>query len=330
MSELSTDCLSVDNKGLHPGGRFAHSWVMSETDLHGKLAVVTGASDGIGLGLARRLALAGAEVIILVRNATKGRAALEQINGNVSMRTLDLASLSSVAALADGLTAEGRPIDILINNAAVMTPPARHTTADGFELQFGTNYLGHFALVARILPLLIAGGGRVTTQVSFGAQTGTMNWADLQFERDYKPWPAYNQSKLATMLFGLELDRRSRVNGWGITSNVAHPGLTSTNLQKTGPTMGGKSSPLDAIFRRLSKLGWPVQTVEGGLRPALYAATDPAAAGGHFYGPRGLRHLTGAAAEQEIYKSARSAQDAARLWDLSVDLAHVPFATREH
>jgi NAD(P)-dependent dehydrogenase (short-subunit alcohol dehydrogenase family) len=301
---------------------------MSETDLHGKLAVVTGASDGIGLGLARRLARAGAEVIIPVRNAAKGRAALEQINGNASLRTLDLASLSSVAALADGLTADGRPIDILVNNAAVMTPPTRHTTADGFELQFGTNYLGHFALVARILPLLIAGPARVTTQVSIGSKSGKMNWADLQFERDYSPWGAYNQSKLATMLFGLELDRRSRANGWGLTSNLAHPGLTSTNLQNAGPAMGGKSSPMDAIFRRLSKIGWPVQTVEGGLRPALYAATDPAAQGGKFYGPRGLNHLTGAATEQKIYPSARSTADAARLWDLSTELAHVPFATR--
>jgi NAD(P)-dependent dehydrogenase (short-subunit alcohol dehydrogenase family) len=301
---------------------------MSETDLRGKLAVVTGASDGVGLGLARRLARAGAEVIIPVRNAAKGRAALEKINGNSSLRTLDLASLGSVAALADVLTTEGRPIDILVNNAAVMTPPVRYTTADGFELQFGTNYLGHFALVARILPLLIAGRARVTTQASIGSKQGKMNWADLQFERDYSPWGAYNQSKLAIMLFGLELDRRSRANGWGITSNVAHPGLTATNLQTAGPTMGDKSSPMGPLFRQLSKIGWPVQTVEGGLRPAYYAATDPAAEGGKFYGPRGLNHLTGAAAEQKIYPSARSSQDAARLWDLSAELAHVQFATR--
>jgi NAD(P)-dependent dehydrogenase (short-subunit alcohol dehydrogenase family) len=301
--------------------------VMSETNLHGKLAVITGASDGIGLGLARRLAGAGAEIIIPVRNAAKGRAAVEKIGGNVSTRTLDLASLASVAALADGLNAEGRPIDILINNAGVMTPPARHVTEDGFELQFGTNHLGHFALVARILPLLIAGRARVTTQVSSGALAGRINWADPQFERGYSPWPAYNQSKLATMLFGLELDRRSRANGWGITSNVAHPGLTWTNLQTAGPTMGGRRSPLNAVFRRLSKIGWPVQTVEGGLRPALYAATDTAAEGGRFYGPRGPGHLTGAAAEQKIYRSARSEQDAARLWELSLRLAHVAFAT---
>ena len=166
---------------------------MSETDLHGRLAVVTGASDGIGLGLARRLARAGAEVVLPVRNPDKGRAALATIAGNASLRTLDLASLESVAALADTLTAEGRPIDILINNAAVMTPPTRYTTVDGFELQFGTNYLGHFALVARILPLLAAGRARVTTQVSIAAWSGRMNWDDLQFEHDYRPMAAYGQ-----------------------------------------------------------------------------------------------------------------------------------------
>lgn len=303
---------------------------MSEMDLHGKLAVVTGASDGIGLGLARRLARAGAEVILPVRNAAKGRAALDRITGNASLRTLDLASLSSVAALADTLTAEGRPIDILVNNAAVMTPPTRFTTADGFELQFGTNYLGHFALVARILPLLVAGRARVTTQVSMAARSGRINWSDLQFEQEYAPMKAYGQSKLATMLFGLELERRSQANGWGITSNISHPGLTYTNLQTAGPTMGGKTSPLGTLFRWQSRLGWPVQTVEGGLRPALYAATDPAARGGRFYGPRGLLHVTGRAAEQTIYPSARGLDEAARLWDRSLELAQVTFAARAH
>ena len=303
---------------------------MSELNLHGKLAVVTGASDGLGLGLARALARAGAEVIVPVRDAAKGRAALGRIGGTASLRTLDLASLASVAALADTLTAEGRPIHLLINNAAVMTPPARYTTEDGFELQFGINYLGHFALTARILPLLIAGRARVTTQVSSGAMAGRIRWDDLQSERDYSPWGAYNQSKLATMLFGLELDRRSRANGWGLTSNTAHPGMTRTNLQTAGPTMGGRKSFWDPAFRRLAPLGWPVQTVEGGLRPALYAATDPAAAGGRFYGPRGLGHLTGAPTEQKIYRSARSPRDAARLWDLSAGLAGVEFAARGH
>ncbi len=303
---------------------------MSETPLTGKLAVVTGASDGIGLGLARRLAALGAEVVIPVRNAAKGRVALEKIGGASSTRVLDLASLASVADLADRLTAEGRPIDVLVNNAAVMTPPTRHTTEDGFELQFGTNYLGHFALVARVLPLLVAARARVTTQVSLGSMAGRINWDDLQSERAYSPWGAYNQSKLAIMLFALELDRRSRAHGWGVTSNVCHPGFTTTNLQKAGPTMGGARSTFDAPFRVLSRLGWPVQTVEGGLRPALHAATSPDAPGGRFYGPRGLFHLTGAATEEKVYRRARGEADAVRLWDLSLGLADVAFAARGH
>ncbi|MEV6345170.1 SDR family oxidoreductase [Actinoplanes sp. NPDC051851] len=292
---------------------------MDEMDLRGKLAVVTGGSDGIGLGLARRLVGAGAEVILPVRDAVKGAAALERIGPGASLRTLDLASLESVAALGERLNAEGRPIDILINNAAVMTPPKRRSTVDGFELQFGTNYLGHFALVARILPLLIAGKARVTTQTALAAaMVKGMNWGDLQFERGYRAWPSYGQSKLAAMMFGLELDRRSRANGWGIVSNVAHPGFARTNLQN--------GSPFDVPFRILAPLGWPVQRVEGGLRPALYAATSPDAEGGRFYGPRGLGHLTGAPVEEKLYRGARDLEEASRLWDASSELAGVVFS----
>jgi NAD(P)-dependent dehydrogenase (short-subunit alcohol dehydrogenase family) len=300
---------------------------VSVPDLTGKLAVVTGASDGIGLGLAGRLARAGAEVIMPVRNAAKGAAAIARVGGNVSTRTLDLASLESVAALAATLNAEGRPIHLLVNNAAVMMPATRHTTADGFELQFGTNHLGHVALVARILPLLQAGRARVTTQSSIGARSGTIDFDDLQSERRYSPTSAYNQSKLANMLFALELDRRSRAQGWGITSNVAHPGFTSTNLQASGPNLGRKRpSPMDQIFRRLSRWGLLVQTVDTGLLPSLYAVTSPEAQGGHFYGPDGFAHLTGGPTEQKVYASARDEAIAARLWDVSNRLAGVEFA----
>ena len=292
-------------------------------DLTGKLAVITGGSDGPGLGLAARFARAGAEVVLPVRNAAKGRAAIEKIRerspeATVSIRTLDLASLESVAALAGTLNAEGRPIDILVNNAGVMTPPTRLTTADGLELQFGTNYLGHFALVARILPLLREGRARITTQTSFGARSGKIDFDDLQTE-PYSAWKAYNQSKLAIMMFALELDRRSRAGGWGLTSNVAHPGLTATNLQAGSPGLA-------RMFKRASHLGWPIQTVDRGLLPALYAATSPEAKGGRFYGPRGLAHLTGAPREEKIYSSARDEAVAARLWDVSAELAHVDFA----
>jgi NAD(P)-dependent dehydrogenase (short-subunit alcohol dehydrogenase family) len=249
------------------------------------------------------------------------------MGGAVSTRPLDLASLESVARFADLMNAEGRPIHILINNAGVMAPATRHTTTDGMELQFETNYLGHFALVARILPLLRAGRARVTTQSSIAARFGRMSFDDLQSERRYSPQRSYGQSKLATMLFGLELDRRSQAYGWGIASNVAHPGFTSTNLQAVGPNMGRtRRSWIDPIFKRLARSSPLVQTVDTGLLPALYAATSPQAQGGRYYGPDGFLHLTGGATEEKIYRSASDTAAAARLWDLSTRLAHVEFA----
>lgn len=302
-------------------------------DLTGKLAVVTGASDGIGLGLAARLARAGAEVVLPVRNPVKGSAALDRIRADapgatVSTRELDLSSLESVAALGRTLTAEGRPIDILVNNAAVMTPATRHTTGDGLELQFATNHLGHFALTAHLLPLLRAGGGaRVATQSSIGARQGSFAWDDLQAERGYAPMKVYNQSKLAILMFGLELQRRSAAAGWGVTSTLAHPGLTSTNLQASGRNMG-RAKPttwMDRSFKRLSRFGFLVQTVDDGLRPVLYAATGPQVRGGAFYGPRGVGHLTGRPVEQPLYRSARSEEDARRIWRVSEELTGVRF-----
>jgi len=300
-------------------------------DLTGKLAVVTGASDGLGFGLAGRLAGAGAKVLLPVRNPLKGAAALKRIrqqapNAKVATRELDLASLDSIAALGRLLDDEGRPIDILINNAAVMAPVTRHLTEDGFELQLGTNHLGHFALVAHLLPLLRAGNARVTTMSSFGARSGTFHWDDLQSEHEYVAMRAYNQSKLANMLFGLELGRRSRAGDWGIASNVAHPGLTSTNLQHSGPNMGReRRSRMGSAFQRMSRLGFLVQRVDTGILPALYAATSPEAMSGAFYGPSGFAHLTGDPTEQKLYKSALSHDDANRIWQVSERLTHATF-----
>jgi NAD(P)-dependent dehydrogenase (short-subunit alcohol dehydrogenase family) len=305
---------------------------LSVPDLSGKLAVVTGASDGVGLGLAARLARAGAELVLPVRNPRKGAAAVERIRADVpgaavTLRDLDLASLDSVAALAQTLRGEGRPIHILVNNAGVMTPPTRHTTADGLELQFGTNHIGHVALTAGLLPLLRAGGARVTTMSSSAARYARLDWDDLQAERRYSPVRAYNVSKLANLLFGLELDRRSRAGGWGITSNVAHPGTTLTNLYATGPNLGrARPSPQKAIMGRLARWGVFVQGVDAGMQPALYAATSPGAAGGRFYGPDGVGQFTGGPTELPIYRSARNPEDAVRLWDVSEQLAGVTFA----
>ncbi|MEU3184380.1 SDR family oxidoreductase [Streptomyces sp. NPDC006923] len=306
---------------------------VSVPHLTGKLAVVTGASDGIGLGLAERLARAGAEVLMPVRNPAKGAAAIEKIRAAVpgaavSTRALDLASLDSVAALADTLNREGRPVHILVNNAGVMAPATRHTTADGLELQFGTNYVGHVALTARLLPLLRAGQARVTTMSSSAARSGKINWDDLQSERTYSPVRSYNLSKLANLHFGLELDRRGKAGGWGIVSNVAHPGTTLTNLYASGPNMGReRPSPYEAIMTRLAGWGVFVHSVDAGLLPGLYAATSPEARGGAFYGPDGLGQFTGGPTELAVYKSARDEAAAARLWDISERLAGVRFAT---
>lgn len=298
-------------------------------DLSGKRAVVTGASDGIGLGLATSLAAAGAEVVMPVRNRRKGEAAIAAIgravpNATVSLRELDLSSLVSVAALGKTLLGEGRPLHILINNAGVMTPPDRQTTVDGFELQFGTNHLGHVALVGHLLPLLCAGRARVTSQVSVAANRGAVNWADVNWERSYDGMRAYSQSKIALGLFGLELDRRSREHGWGITSNLSHPGVAPTNLLAARPEVGRDAENSGRrLIRALSERGILVGTVETATLPALYAATSPAAEGGGFYGPRGLGHLGGPPAKQKLYTRLRGEKDARRMWRISEELMRV-------
>ncbi|GAB3761484.1 SDR family oxidoreductase [Microlunatus parietis] len=298
-------------------------------DLTGKRAVVTGASDGMGLGMAERLAAAGAEVILPVRNERKGETAIagirERVPGaNVSLRSLDLSSLASVAALGETLRGEGRPIHILINNAGVMTPPDRQPTADGFELQFGTNHLGHFALVGQLLPLLRDGGSRVTSQVSVAARSGTINWDDPNWERSYNGMRAYSQSKIAFGLFGLELDRRSRAEGWGITSNLSHPGVAPTSLLAARPEVGRSRDTLAVrMIRALSARGILVGTVESAKLPALMAATDPGARGGALYGPSGPGHYGGPPAEQPLYRPLRSTADAERVWRLSEELTKV-------
>jgi NAD(P)-dependent dehydrogenase (short-subunit alcohol dehydrogenase family) len=297
--------------------------------LDGKRAVVTGASDGVGLGLAARLAAAGAEVVMPVRNRSKGEAAIDRIRratpaATVSLRELDLSSLESVAALGATLLAEGQPIHILVNNAGVMTPPDRQTTADGFELQFGTNHLGHFALVGHLLPLLRDGRARVTTQISVAAASGTVNWDDLNWERSYDGMRAYRQSKIASGLFGLELSRRSRANGWGITSNLAHPGVAPTNLLSARAELG---RPRQTAGRRfigaMSARGILFGTAETAGLPALYAATADTARDGGLYGPSGLGHLAGPPAEQKLYQPLRSAPDAERVWQISEELTTV-------
>ncbi|AKS35146.1 SDR family oxidoreductase [Mycolicibacterium goodii] len=302
-------------------------------DLSGRRAVVTGASDGIGLGIAARLASAGAEVILPVRNEAKGKAALTTIRetnplAEVSLRELDLSSLASVAALGKTLLEEGQPIHLLINNAGVMTPPERRTTADGFELQFGTNHLGHFALVAHLLPLLRAGEARVTSQISVAANQQAINWDDLNWERSYDGAKAYSQSKIAFGLFGLELDRRSQAHGWGITSNLSHPGVAPTNLLAARPDTGRARDDWKLrLIRSLSSRGILFGTVHTAQLPALYAATSPDARRGGFYGPSGPGHLGGPPAEQKLYSRLHGTEQAQRMWEISEKFANLSFPT---
>lgn len=303
---------------------------MDVPNLSGTLAVVTGASDGLGLRLAGRLAQAGAEVILPVRNERKGADAVASIlhetpGATVSTRRLDLSSLQSVADLAGQLLAEDRPVDVLVNNAGVMTPPRRQVTVDGFELQFATNHLGHFALVAQILPLLRKRGARVTTQSSIAANQNGIHWDDLQWERSYSTSRSYSSSKIASSLFGMELDRRSRSGAWGITSNVAHPGVAATNLLAAHPEMGRAGDGISVrLIRTLARVG-VLGTAETGMLPALYAATSPRAGGGKFYGPSGFMHLRGEPAEQRPYECMADAPAAARIWAISEELSGVRF-----
>jgi NAD(P)-dependent dehydrogenase (short-subunit alcohol dehydrogenase family) len=301
-------------------------------DLAGMRAIVTGANSGLGLQLTERLAKAGAAVTLAVRNADKGAVALAGLRDRVpdaqlDVRLLDLASLASVAAFADAEVAGGRPLDILVNNAGVMMPPKRQYTSDGFELQFGGNFLGHFALTAELMPLLVAAASpRVVNLSSIYAASGRLDWDNLQAERSYRPGRAYGESKLAMLIFARELNRRSDQQGWGILAAAAHPGATITNLQTTGPLQGVSSSSVRARLVRLQyRVPGLYQNADQGVLPALFAATSPDAVGGGYYGPGGPLELTGAPAAAKVPARARGLADAARLWREAEGLTGVSF-----
>ncbi len=293
-------------------------------DQHGKFAVVTGANSGTGKEAARRLAAAGAEVVLAVRTPEKGEAAAAEIRAAqpdavLQVRRIDLSDLASVAAFADGLIADGRPIDMLLTNAGVMAPPRRMTTADGFELQFGSNHLGHFAVTQRLLPLLLAAPApRVTAMSSGAASVGQIDFEDLQWERRrYSPMRSYGQSKLANLMIAYQLDRIAKERGWHLMSNAAHPGFTRTNLATAGPSLGGTPS----WMARVSELPLlPSQAVETGAEPLLFAATDPRATAGGYYGPNGILGLVGPTAVARGPRKARDLDIARRLWTVSEEL----------
>ncbi|MCC4247558.1 SDR family oxidoreductase [Microbacterium testaceum] len=307
---------------------------MTDTDiplpsLAGRRAVLTGGSDGMGLVIAERLAAAGAEVVLPVRNRAKGDRAVQTIRERVpgarlELGDLDLSSLASIAAFGAALRADGRPLHLLINNAGVMTPPERQTTADGVELQFGTNHLGHVALVGHLLPQLRAGGARVVTQVSIAARSGRIDWDDLQAERSYDGQRVYAQSKVALGLFARELDHRSRSGDWGITSVLSHPGVAPTNLLAARPEIGrATDTPEIRTIRWLSRHGILLGTVRSAAQPALLAATTTTPRSDVLYGPRGPLHLGGAPAAHGLYRPLRDTDEAARVWEESRRLAGV-------
>jgi NAD(P)-dependent dehydrogenase (short-subunit alcohol dehydrogenase family) len=289
----------------------------------GKTAVVTGSTGGLGYETVLVLAKTGAEIILTGRDDRKGQLALEKISrevvgARIFYEHLDLASLASIADFAQRMQVR-QSLDLLINNAGVMALPRRQTTADGFETQFGTNYLGHFALTARLMPLLRrASGPRVVSVSSLAHRTGFIDFGDLQGTRLYSPWKAYGQSKLACLIFALELQRRSDAAGWNLTSDAAHPGFSRTNLFASGP--GGLLSVATDFAAPFFG-----HSAADGARPILFAATSPQAKPGAYYGPGGFGELRGAPAPALIMPRARDAAAVARLWDVSEKLTCTSF-----
>ncbi|MCF3934028.1 SDR family oxidoreductase [Acuticoccus sp. M5D2P5] len=279
----------------------------------GRTAIVTGA-DGLGHEVALALARAGAAVIVAGRNPAKGEAAVARIGAAVpgavaAFETLDLASLASVAAFASRMTDRVGRIDLLVNNAGVMTPPRRLETEDGFELQFGTNFLGHFALTGRLLPLLRQGAEpRIVTVSSIAARDGMID-DDLAANRTYKPMPVYSRSKLACLIFARELQRRSEAGAWGVASFAAHPGVARTDLLHNAP---GRRS-VAGLTR--SALWFLFQPVAQGALPTLYAATAAEAIPGFYYGPDRLMETRGHPAPAKVPPRAQDPASAVRLWE---------------
>jgi NAD(P)-dependent dehydrogenase (short-subunit alcohol dehydrogenase family) len=294
--------------------------------LSSKTAVITGATGGLGYETALALAGAGAIVVLTGRDEAKGRGALQAIRGKfpnarIAYENLDLANLASVAEFAARFVAAYTSLDLLINNAGVMAPPNRQTTFDGFEMQFGTNYLGHYALTAHLLPWLRRGNQpRVVNLSSLAHRSGAINFDDLQGTRSYVPWKAYSQSKLAMLMFALELQRRSDAAGWGLMSSAAHPGYARTDLIANGPGASG-------LLWQLNKSLQPFishSAAEGAL-PTLFAATSLEAKPSGYYGPNWFYELKGPPVPAKIMPRAKDAAVAARLWDVSAALTGVSF-----
>jgi NAD(P)-dependent dehydrogenase (short-subunit alcohol dehydrogenase family) len=303
----------------------ASKWTARDMpDQAGRVAVVTGANSGLGLVTARELTRAGAEVIIACRNTAKGDQAAAGIRSAVpgaslSVMALDLADLASVRGFAARLSGEHSTVDLLINNAGIMAPP-RQKTRDGFESQFGTNHLGHFALTGLLLEnLLSARQPRVVTLSSGAHRMGKIHFDDLQWEHSrYQNWLAYGQSKLANLMFAFELARRAKLAGTKLVSAAAHPGYSATNLQFASPRPHEQAVMF--VTNRVI-----AQSADMGALPTLYAATYPGLPSGSFVGPNGFQEMRG---HPHIVTGAGRAYDEdawRRLWDVSEDLTGVAY-----
>lgn len=290
-------------------------------DQTGRLAIVTGANSGTGYETALELARKDAEVILAVRDVNRGEAAAQRIRremprARLRVEALDLSRQTSVTAFADRLLADGAPVHTLINNAGIMALDRREQTEDGHELQWATNYLGHFALTARLMPLLKAGQARVVQLSSIVHRPGRLRFDDLNYVHGYKPWPVYGQSKLAILMFGLELDRRSRANAWGLTSVTAHPGYARTALIGNGP-LGHRPvvrAVMQLVFRPFIEPLLSHSAADGAL-PILMAATDRKIRPGAFVGPQGAKEMKGPPGPAKAEPHALDEAAAARLFD---------------
>jgi NAD(P)-dependent dehydrogenase (short-subunit alcohol dehydrogenase family) len=301
-------------------------WTASDIpSQNGRSAIVTG-TGGLGFETALALAKAGGEVIIAGRNPEKGAEAVSRIrsvapSATVRFEQLDLASLASIADFGERLRGQTDRLDLLVNNAGVMVPPRRRETSDGFELQFGTNYLGHFALTGQLLPLLRQGrDARVVTLSSIAARNGAIDFDDLNATRNYQPMPVYSQSKLACLMFAFELQRRSEAAGWGIASIAAHPGISRTDLLHNAP---GRRS-LTGMARSL--LWFLFQPAAQGALPTLFAATSSKAEPGGYYGPDWLSETRGYPVSARTPPQALDHAAVERLWQVSEALTGTRFS----
>jgi NAD(P)-dependent dehydrogenase (short-subunit alcohol dehydrogenase family) len=296
-------------------------------DLSGKTIVVTGGNSGLGFETARALARRKARVVIACRSAEKAQGAIGEITAAdpgaaVEAMELDLASLASVRAFAKAFLGRFPKLDVLVNNAGVMALPKRETV-DGFEMQLGTNHLGHFALTGLLLePLLATPGSRVVTLSSTIHKSGRIRFDDLQSEKRYQKWTAYGQSKLANLLFAYELQRRLAAKRADTISVAAHPGYAATNLQFAGPRMQG-SSLLETVMHVMNRV--LSQSAAMGALPTLYAATAPGVKGGDYFGPSGFAELGGPPRKVGSSKRSHDTADAAKLWEISADLTGIRY-----